>query len=51
MSMGKEAVRSGVSMGSALAIVISWSKSGSVLWALFHGILSWLYVVYHVLTR
>ena len=51
MSMGTEVVRSGISMGSALAIVISWSKSASVLWAIFHGMLSWVYVLYHVLTR
>ena len=51
MSMGTEVVRSGISMGSALAIVISWSKSASVLWAIFHGMLSWVYVLYHALTR
>ncbi len=38
-------------MGTALAIAISWSKNASVLWAIFHGILSWFYVIYHVLTR
>lgn len=38
-------------MGSALAMIISWSKSASVLWAIFHGILSWLYVIYYVITR
>lgn len=51
MSMSREVVRSGISMGTALAIVISWSKNASVLWAVFHGILSWFYVIYHVLTR
>lgn len=51
MSMRGEAVRTGVSFGSALAIVISWSQNASVLWAIFHGILSWFYVIYYVLTR
>ncbi len=51
MSAGREVVRSGISMGTALAIAISWSKNASVLWAIFHGILSWFYVIYHVLTR
>lgn len=51
MSAGRELVRTGISMGSALAMIISWSKSASVLWAIFHGILSWLYVIYYVITR
>ena len=34
----REVARSGVSMGAALAIAISWSKNGSILWAILHGI-------------
>jgi len=44
-------VKTGVSFGSALAIVISWSVHHSILWAIFHGILSWLYVLYYAITR
>jgi hypothetical protein len=51
MSVHREVVRSGISFGSALAIVISWSQNASVLWAIIHGILSWFYVIYFVLTR
>jgi len=47
----REVARSGVSVGSALAIAISWSKNGSILWAILHGIFSWFYVIYHALTR
>jgi hypothetical protein len=47
----KQVVKSGVSFGSALAIAISWSLNHSVLWAIFHGILSWVYVIYYVLTH
>lgn len=47
----REVVKSGVGFGSALAIAISWSVNQSVLWAIIHGILSWLYVIYYVLTR
>jgi len=47
----REVVKSGVSLGSALAIAISWSVNHSILWAIFHGILSWLYVIYFALTR
>jgi hypothetical protein len=44
-----EVVRTGVTLGSVLAIVISWSYNHSVLWAIVHGFLSWLYVIYHIL--
>jgi hypothetical protein len=47
----REVVRSGVSMGSALAIAISWSTHQSILWAIVHGIFSWLYVIYFAITR
>lgn len=44
-------VRSGVGLGSALAVAISWSLHKSIIWAIIHGILSWLYVIYYALTR
>jgi hypothetical protein len=47
----REVVKSGVGFGSALAIAISWSVNHSILWAIIHGILSWLYVIYYALTR
>jgi hypothetical protein len=47
----REVVKSGVSLGSAIAIAISWSVNKSILWAIVHGILSWLYVIYYALTR
>jgi hypothetical protein len=46
-----QAAKAGVSFGSALAIAISWSIHHSILWAIIHGFLSWLYVVYYALTR
>jgi hypothetical protein len=42
---------SGISFGSALAITISWSLWHSLLWAIIHGIFSWAYVIYYVITR
>lgn len=47
----KEVVKTGVGFGSALAISISWSVHKSLFWAIVHGILSWIYVVYFALTR
>lgn len=48
---GREGARHGVTLGTAIAVAISWTKNGSVLWAIVHGLLSWLYVIYHVVSR
>lgn len=45
----RKTVRSGVSFGSALAMVISYTTWHSVGWAIFHGLLSWGYVLYFIL--
>ena len=50
-SRSAQVARAGVSFGSALAIAISWSEHHSILWAIVHGFLSWLYVAYYALTR
>jgi len=36
--------------GCALAIVISYTANKSILWAILHGLLSWLYVIYAAIT-
>lgn len=36
----------GISFGCALAMVVSYSANKSILWALLHGALSWLFVIY-----
>jgi len=46
-----EVVRTGISLGSALAIAISWSVNKSILWAIIHGIFSWFYVIWYAVTR
>lgn len=46
-----QVTKAGVSFGTALAIAISWSLHQSILWAIVHGILSWLYVIYYAFTR
>lgn len=51
MSARIEVTKAGVSFGTALAIAISWSVNKSILWAILHGIFSWLYVIYYALTR
>ena len=43
--------KAGVSFGSALAIAISWSQHQSIVWAIIHGFLSWLYVAWYAFMR
>ncbi len=47
----RETIKSGITFGTGLAIAISWSINKSVIWAIIHGILSWLYVIYYVIIR
>jgi hypothetical protein len=43
--------QTGIGLGSAIAVVCSWQRNRSILWAILAGILSWLYVLYFALTR
>jgi hypothetical protein len=45
----KKAVKSGITFGSALAMVISYTAWHSIGWAIFHGLLSWAYVLYYII--
>jgi len=38
-----------IGLGTIIAVVVSWSRNKSVLWAIIHGLLGWLYVIYAVL--
>ena len=42
-------VQTGISFGSALAMIISYANWHSVGWAILHGLLSWFYVIYYVI--
>ncbi len=44
-------VRNGIGIGSVIAIVISWDRNKSILYAILHGIFGWLYVIYFVIVR
>jgi hypothetical protein len=46
-----ESAKWGVSFGSALAMAISYNANQSILWAIIHGLLGWLYVIYFALFR
>lgn len=45
----RRTVRTGISFGSALAMVVSYTAWKSVGWAIFHGLLSWVYVIYYLI--
>lgn len=45
----KKTVKSGITFGSALAMVISYVTWQSVGWAIIHGLFSWAYVIYFVI--
>ncbi|MEQ8848853.1 hypothetical protein [Botrimarina sp.] len=43
--------RSGIGLGAAIAVVCSWERNRSILWAILAGLLSWFYVIYFAITR
>jgi hypothetical protein len=46
-----KAIDGGIGLGSIIAVVASWSRNKSILWAIVHGLMGWIYVVYFVFTR
>ena len=45
----KRSVEKGISFGATLAMVISFVTWKSVFWAIVHGALGWLYVIYFLI--
>ena len=45
------AAQTGIGLGAAIAVVLSWYRNKSILLMILHGALSWLYVIYFELTR
>jgi len=43
--------KNGVGIGSIIAIVVSWDRNKSILYALLHGVLGWVYVIYFIIIR
>jgi len=43
-------IKNGVGLGSVLAVTVSWQRNKSILWAILHGLFSWLYVIYYAVT-
>jgi hypothetical protein len=40
-------LKTGVSFGSCLAMIISYTAWKSLFWAILHGLFSWGYVIYY----
>lgn len=38
-----------VGIGTILAMLLSWTANHDIIWAIIHGILGWLYVIYYAL--
>ncbi len=45
----QDAVDMGAVIGAALAVVISYVKWQSIKWAMLHGFLGWIYVIYYII--
>ena len=45
----QKTVKSGITFGSALAMVISYTAWKSIGWVIVHGLLSWAYVIYYII--
>lgn len=44
-------ITNGIGLGTVVAAVTSWERNRSVLLMIIHGIFSWFYVIYFLLTR
>ncbi len=44
-------VSTGISIGGALAIVISYTHLHSIFWAIVHRLFGWIYVIYYLIAR
>ncbi|MCL1858385.1 MAG: helix-turn-helix domain-containing protein [Oscillospiraceae bacterium] len=47
----KIGTQSGIGFGAALAMIISYVKWQSIGWAILHGILNWIYVIYFIVKK
>lgn len=42
---------SAISIGTIIAVCISWSQNHSIFWTLVHGYLNWIYILYYVIFK
>jgi hypothetical protein len=51
MSARDNSASVGISMGSALAMILSYDRNHSILYAILHGLCTWFYVLYRAISR
>ena len=49
MSEKQKSASAGVGLGTVIAVVLSYTKWHSILWAIIHAFLGWIYVIYYVI--
>ena len=45
----EKTVKTGISFGACLAMIISYTAWKSIGWAIIHGLFSWFYVLYYII--
>ena len=48
MSSSSSSVETGIGFGVALAMIVSYGINHSIGWAIWHGMLGWIYVIYRL---
>ncbi|MCL1931407.1 MAG: hypothetical protein FWF55_06290 [Treponema sp.] len=46
-----KSAKAGISFGSCLAMIISYTAWKSIFWAILHGLFSWGYVIYFLVAH
>ena len=39
----------GITLGSLLAVILSWTVNHSIIWCILHFFCSWFYVIYWII--
>ena len=47
--MNSKVSSGGFTLGTIIAVALSWAMNKSILWAILHGFLSWIYVIYYAI--
>lgn len=50
-SDNKIVYKSGFTLGTVIAVALSWGVNHSIFWCIIHGFLSWIYVIYYIFIR
>jgi len=44
--MSNQKGKAGITLGSLLALVLSWTSNHSIIWCIIHFFCGWFYVIY-----